>query len=177
MRMICVLLPVLALSVPAFPQSGVQEPPTSLGWLTLGVGIGGNRDLHGFGVCITASYLSDFGLLSIDYLGASRVGREPAIPSTARLEAFSELSGLYGICYHAPFFLVSASAGMGVVWVTKRVVSFGEKTAATVGIPLKVEAFITPLPVLGMGLTGFANVNGKASYGGLPLCLRVGKLR
>ncbi len=47
----------------------------------------------------------------------------------------------------------------------------------TLGIPLQVQLFFTPLQLLGIGLVGCGNVNLKMSVWGVALCVQFGTLR
>ena len=51
------------------------------------------------------------------------------------------------------------------------------RNASTVGLALSFEAALWPTSVAGIGLHGFGNVNGIASFAGVALTLHVGRLR
>jgi hypothetical protein len=47
---------------------------------------------------------------------------------------------------------------------------------ATVGVPLEAEIGFRVLPIFGLGVTAFKNLNTKAMYGGVALVAQLGWL-
>ena len=47
----------------------------------------------------------------------------------------------------------------------------------TIGLPLQMELFFTPIRIIGLGLCIFSTVNNLKSFGGIALCLQIGRLR
>ncbi|MDZ7362982.1 MAG: hypothetical protein ONB46_20020 [candidate division KSB1 bacterium] len=45
------------------------------------------------------------------------------------------------------------------------------------GVPIRGEIFVSPFRFLGLGISGFGNLNSEKSYGGFSLGLHFGKLR
>jgi hypothetical protein len=159
-------------------QTNIKQNSTSLYWLTLGAGFFSNKDFSGFGGNINASYYSNIGLLSVRFLDADKAGMEPTnvITSSVKLNHINEFSGMYGFNYHASFLFISVSSGIGIVWFKKGITP-SEVTTSTLGLPLDAEIFISPLPVLGIGLKLLGNINSKSSYSGFLICLQLGKLK
>ena len=52
-----------------------------------------------------------------------------------------------------------------------------DTVTSTVGLPLEVQAFLTPFANVGFGLIGFGNINSQSSFGGLMLSLQFGQLK
>lgn len=50
-------------------------------------------------------------------------------------------------------------------------------TTNTIGIPLEIQAFLTPFTHVGIGLIGFGNINSQSSFGGVMLALQLGTLK
>lgn len=55
--------------------------------------------------------------------------------------------------------------------------SYDSEASYHAGLALQAEAVWTPVIALGLGLTGFANVNGEFSYAGLALGVHLGRVR
>lgn len=47
----------------------------------------------------------------------------------------------------------------------------------TIGLPLDVQLMWRPIGYVGIGLSGYANLNAKASFAGVSLSLQIGRLR
>jgi hypothetical protein len=149
--------------------------------VTFGGGIGGVIGPErggGFTGSISASYFSHIGLISVRVLGCGNPSAHLAIPSTDRIDEFFEISGMYGTGYNDLYFSAFASAGLGMVKFKSSYynITIHHKTETVPSIPIELQAFVTPLPVLGFGITLFGNINGKSPYIGGLLCIRIGKL-
>jgi len=94
----------------------------------------------------------------------------------------SECSVLYHRATQPSSFYLSAGAGLGFVhgWIDERGI-FGTKEdtelGKKLGVPLEIQFIWRPLPIVGVGVTGFANINSVESYAGWLLTLQVGKLK
>lgn len=170
-----VLSIILLTTTLASAQTEVGENSPNLGWVTLGVGGGGGHRFWGMGGSATASHYSESGLFSVRLLGIGQVTMEPTQPEVETSDVI-ELSGMYGLSYKRPLIFLSASSGLGAVWVIQKGPS-GRKRVTTVGIPVDFQAFITPLRVLGIGVAISGNINGKQSYAGAFFCLQLGKVK
>ena len=94
----------------------------------------------------------------------------------------AEISFMYGRAGGGALGGRSISAGVGLVSGEHRreggrfspqVEEFGP----TVGIPIEAQFIFSPIRFLGVGVTGFANLNTEASFAGALLSLHLGKLR
>ena len=96
------------------------------------------------------------------------------------------LVGGYSINYQLGY--ISIGTGLSKVYHTtqKPVISpdgFGnphdhyniQKT--TIGLPMQMELFFTPISVFGLGISFYSNVNSLKSYYGIALCIQIGRLR
>jgi len=91
-----------------------------------------------------------------------------------------EISALIGYSYKGQWAYISFSAGIGGLYHVKHSYSITwelikEKTY-TVGLPLEVQMFLTPIPILGIGIIGFCNLNFMSTSIGFLLCLQIGYL-
>ncbi len=100
-------------------------------------------------------------------------------------QSASDLSLLYGTTHRGRVFFASVAAALGMVSGTHRgrMINsgwFGPDYELdyydTVGIPLETQLFWQCRHV-GLGVTGFANLNLEHSYGGILFCIQLGKLR
>ena len=159
--------------IPGFSEATVQEtaPPSRRDSYWLGVGLGaGSQDLaahangsYQFGanlislrVASTAGFfdteLTDYGLL---YGRATRGARARHLLAAAVGVALvdgcgSDDGGFLGGC---------------------------DDHASILGFPLEFQASYRPGKLLGVGLYGFANLNGRRSFGGVTLGVQLGRLR
>lgn len=159
-------------------QSQTDDVPDtpSLGWVTLGLGLSGNRDFFGLTGNLSASYFSDLGLLRVRLVSATGFhGVESTTLSESRASGLLELSGMYGLSHRTPDLLISVSSGIGMLRVREHT-PIGDKESTIPGIPLEGELLLTPLPIVGIGITVFGNLNSKASYWGVLSSINLGKL-
>ena len=70
---------------------------------------------------------------------------------------------------------VSLSSGLGVFWGEFK--SISSEKFATVGWPVEAAASLNIIPVVGINLKVFTNVNSKHSFIGFGMDLQLGKLR
>src|SRR5262245_54607 len=82
-----------------------------------------------------------------------------------------EIGLLYGRTAMSRRGHLSMSAGLAVTDT-----DMDSEEGMTLGVPLVGEAAFSVLPVLGLGLQGFANLNSNDSYGGFALFLQLGYL-
>lgn len=47
---------------------------------------------------------------------------------------------------------------------------------SSIGLPIEAQLFWTPLPVVGLGVYGYSNINSNVPLFGFLICLQVGKL-
>jgi hypothetical protein len=79
---------------------------------------------------------------------------------------------LYGRVAKASYGLASISGGIGLVGM-----SHNEILSYRMGIPIEGQLFWTPISILGIGISGFVNINSEKSFLGALLCLQIGRLR
>jgi|GEM_PF-988962 len=86
---------------------------------------------------------------------------------------------LYGRAFVSGLVHASASAGVGLVGGQTRegIHDEGEALPTTFGVPIAAELFFRPMPVLGLGLYGFGNVNREESFAGITAAVQLGRLR
>ena len=94
------------------------------------------------------------------------------------LESDREVSLLYGLATRSSIWYASAAAGVGVLEGIRRGKSQGflryeKQSFATVGVPLDCQLFVNAFSFIGVGITGFANINPVKSYAGANLCLQI----
>jgi hypothetical protein len=158
------------------PQTDSMSSSPSMGWVTLGVGLSGNRDFFGLTANLSASYFSALGLLRLRLVNATGFpGEETPTRLQSHTSRLLELSGMYGLSHRTSFLLLSVSSGIGMVRMREYTPN-GQKVSTTLGIPLEGEVLITPLPTVGVGMNVFGNLNGKSSYWGVLSCISLGKL-
>ncbi|MGB9591901.1 MAG: hypothetical protein ACPL1K_05230 [Candidatus Kryptoniota bacterium] len=144
-------------------------------------GVGGSS--FGISPGISLSYQSGKSLVSFRYVYNKELNILGPWPS----ETVWDIGLLYGRSAKASYGLASVSGGVSFVggvrrgkylsssgWFSSR---YEELPFFTVGIPVEGQLFWTPLPFLGIGFYGFANLNAEKSFIGALLCIQIGKLR
>lgn len=139
-------------------------------WVNFGIGAGSVGEEGG---AITANISYQFGknLFSLRALGNGELFGK----------SMSDYGLLYGQSLKQNSLFVSVGAGLALV---EGSISHGlfsnqeaEKIGPTIGIPFEAQLFWRPLPFLGIGIYGFANVNPEEPFYGFALNLQIGKLR
>jgi hypothetical protein len=139
-------------------------------WIEFGIG-GGSVGEEGVSANLNVNYQIGSNLLSGRIIGCGELfGR-----------TLNDYSFLYNCVLNSSALLISFGGGLGIVTGH---ISHGlfsdkapEKIAPVIGLPLEARLFIRPLSFLGLGLFGFANINGEESFSGVTLSLAIGKLR
>ncbi len=159
----------------SFAQTEDVASTPRLGWVTIGGGVGGAPKFAGMAGGATASYYNEAGLFSLRLAGVGKLTLQPTQPQV-ETQSVVDLSGMYGFSYKRSLLFLAASSGLGFVWVTENGPT-GEKRSTTIGVPLELQAFMTPLRVLGLGVTISANINAKQSYASAMICMQFGKVK
>lgn len=87
---------------------------------------------------------------------------------------------LYGRVISTESFQFSYAAGLAIVTGYRSEGLFdntSEEISPTIGIPIGLQANWEPTSFIGLGISGFANLNPKQSFAGLTLSLQLGKLQ
>ncbi len=95
-------------------------------------------------------------------------------------ERTSDTGVLIGVSTLSRYAKASFSMGMAITRVDSSEHLFPdfkrEKKSTTIGVPVELSLSLAPLPVIGFGLTVFANYNSRRSFGGLLVNVMLGKL-
>jgi hypothetical protein len=151
---------------PAQEQTAVTRRDTY--WLGAGLGVGSED----FGGQLNVSY--QFGANLISFRVASTAGLFE--------DESTDYALLYGRATHDAQDRHQLGAALGVAVVDGcrggGVLSGGcRDVSGVIGLPFELQAFWRPGKVVGLGVYGFANLNGLQSFGGITLSLQVGRLR
>ncbi|MEZ5360086.1 MAG: hypothetical protein R3F48_14815 [Candidatus Zixiibacteriota bacterium] len=166
-----VLCAVSAQCAETFDATKVN-PPRDLFYGTIGFG-GAEKLSMGLGlVYIHGKHMYTFGYTANDdiHLFSSNYEEEECVHF------------MYGRCYRMKYGLFSLSAGLGLVTGTVRqenATSYIDKYTdfgPNLGLPIQAQAIWRPTPVIGLGAKLFGNINSKNSYGGMHICLIIGKI-
>ncbi len=136
--------------------SGEGEAPATPIWATVGLG----RGTHGAAALVSLNVASGAHFLSARATGDFGITTTPS-------------QGDYGVLYGRTMRwpLGYAQASIGLAYVQNE---FEDDRPDVVGIPVSVGGAITPLPVVGLGLQAFGNLNETESFGGVVLTVEVG---
>lgn len=151
------------------------------GWLNIGLGIVGGKKGGGFSFGMSLSYYPGRYIISARYFSAVNPLMVEIQKGVSHIENISDISFLYGFIKKNKWGFASISTGLGLIKVNKKIgldyVAYKEKNFITFGIPFESQIFLTPFPVLGIGIYFIANINKEVSYIGASLCLQIGILR
>ncbi len=162
-RTVGMLIAGLALAAAAGPAAADERPRT---WASggFGLGTGGSGD----GLTLDGAVVHQRG----PHYFALR-GFMLADPFDAGASSTRELALLYGRSATRRYGHVAVASGLAAVTIDPCGTRLGV-ACTTLGVPFVAEAALQPLPVLGIGLRGFANVNAKGSFAGALVFLQVG---
>jgi hypothetical protein len=134
-------------------------------WGSAGLG-SGTRGAAGH---LGASYQTDGTLLSVRAAGTIAVFDDE----------LWDLGIVFGRSLVTGVVHASVGAGAALVRGARResIHDDPEPIPSTVGLPIEVQLSIRPIPVLGIGLYGFANVNREETFRGVTVAVQLGNLR
>jgi len=164
-REACLL--VLALLGGAAAAAG-QAPSASRAWLGVGVGTGaGGEVADGGAVLAELAYQKGPHQITLrtDFI---------VDPFGSRADVAGELGILYGRSRTGSFGHVSMSTGLSYIGFDQ--CESSQDSCVRLGVPVVGEAALRVLPVLGLGIQAFANLNSVSSYGGLVVFVQLGWL-
>lgn len=163
-----------------YSQESPYKTTDSNYWIELGVGGSSSGFAEGLGI----SYQTNNNLISVRLISNSKYGESVGGGNTTP-ESILEIGALYGLISKRPFGYVSLSGGLGLVsgkihgeylgninWIN----TYEQRKVLTFGIPLEAQFFLTPFRKVGVGVSTFADINPKRTFGGIMLCLQIGKL-
>jgi len=137
----------------------------------------GSSEFIGGSGYLGMSFDSEIGLISLrTVIGATGSARPSDDIFEIPLTVLTDLGVMYGVCERTSYSILSGSVGIGVVWVKKESTT-NDLGTATIGIPFEVQAITIPLPVLGIGLKAYGNLNIKNPFGGVLICLHFSTFR
>ena len=159
----------------------LQKTSYSLYKLSLGIGVG-TMDIGGV-VSFTYDFTDQF--LSIHAVATDEFklfGDNP-------VERIGDIGILYGISTRWSKWYASVGTGVSYVHSATRgklirssnetfgADEYEEISRTTVGLPIQVEISGATFPFFGAAIIGFANINSIKTYGGITICIQIGKLR
>jgi hypothetical protein len=159
----------------------LQKDSCSLYKFSLGVG-DGTMDI---------SYLASF---TYDFMGQFFSIHAVRTDELIHLEAnpderIGDIGVLYGVSTRWNIWYASAGAGIGYVHSISRGKlihrsyellggdEYEEISRSTVGLPIQIEISGSAFTFFGIAIIGFANINSIEIYGGMTLCIQIGRLR
>ncbi len=157
------------------------------GWLNLGVGLAGGNNFSGVGADVSLNYAPSnsrlWTLRSSEAVNLSGIFSNLFCTSNCKNEdSAGDVALMYGLMQKNTLGYVSASTGLALATDQQpEIIVNGVQTQPgsntyTIGLPLELQAFITPVRYVGIGLIGFGDLNTRKSFGGVALALQFGKL-
>jgi hypothetical protein len=156
----------IAEAQPVFTEtSEALQPRPTRAWVSAGIGFA-SRGPAGH---IAGTYQLGGNLLSARAAGTIAVFGDE----------LWDVGLLYGRALVSGLVHASAGAGVGLVGGRTRegIHDDGEALPTTFGVPIAVELFFRPAPVIGLGVYGFGNVNQEESFAGVTAAVQLGRLR
>ena len=147
-------------------------------WLALGGGFGSSQSFSSFSGGFFLSYANEKQIFTLRYTASSNLGNiEPlSAGSKNRLKQLNEFGALIGMIYRQSITKLSASAGISYLNFDYKFHK-NLKPIDHVGIPLQFQVILSPIHLIGCGLTSYANLNTKNSMFGVLFTLYFGKVR
>jgi hypothetical protein len=159
----------------------LQKAPCSLYKLSIGVGVG-SMDISWL-----ASFTYDFTghFFSIHAVETNEFLLFRDNPG----ECIRDIGILYGVSTRWDTWYASAGAGISYVHSINRgklirragemfdADEYEEISRSAVGLPVQFEISEAAFPFFGAAIIGFVNINSIEIYGGMTLCIQIGKLR
>lgn len=138
-------------------------------WVNAGIGVG----TPGISGIASASY---------QFLGSNLLSLRGAVTGELFGDELWDIGLLYGGATTAQGYHASISAGLAVMGGSRS--SGGlfsdtprENISRQIGFPIGGQLFWLPSRFMGLGLSGFANLNEERSFAGLAFSLQIGKLK
>jgi len=137
------------------------------------VGIGASSS--GF----SASFIANAELLNRWLISANVQGEGPLFGDGNEVTTFNVLAGKV---FKQKFCFLTLSAGLGYISVTNVSNSFNFFSPAvttqrsTIGLPIVVQGYLVAFQTLGIGLSGYVNLNTIQSTAGINICIALGRL-
>lgn len=95
-------------------------------------------------------------------------------------EYHADVGAMYGGMSKGKWGYASISTGLALTFLR----SLEESSTGTnpvrhttIGLPLDIQLFLTPLAFVGIGITATSNINPRETFAGIFLCLQFGSLR
>jgi len=138
----------------------------SLFWLNGGLGVGASEKREGIALGANFSYQRNQHLFSL------RTALFAEFELFGQGGGFVDAGLLYGRIAKGDYGFASISGGPGIVHGNPN-----SEEVTTIGLPLETQLFFTPFSFLGIGFTGFANINPQEPFYGGLVSVQIGKLR
>lgn len=138
-------------------------------WVNAGIGVGS----PGMAGIVSTSY---------QFSGSNLLTLRGAVTGEIFGDEFWDIGLLYGQATTAQDYHASISAGIAVMGGSRSTGGLFSDTPRNVitrqfGFPIEGLLFWHPSKFIGLGLSGFANINGERSFTGLAFSLQFGKLK
>ena len=144
-------------------------------WVNIGFGVSS----IGLSSGISCSYQMGKGILSCRHTYNEEFRLVILMESCPPPELAWDLGLLYGSLIKTKYSMGSCAVGLSIVRGNEPFISWERETKyfTTIGIPVEIQLFFTPVSFAGIGLYSFANLNLKKTFIGILFCLQIGKLR
>lgn len=173
LRFVCLLCWLIPLR-PVAAQSTPDVPHSNRLWLTAGVGFGWTS---GPTTAVSTGFAGSLGLTYQPgvMLFTARTG---AVWNLFRGDLLGDAGLLIGAGTHGHGANASIAVGPALAGGNLRTFQSSRTTLSSrLGLGLQVQVLALPLGSVGAGVTGFANINARQSFGGLLFSLGFGRLR
>ena len=171
---LCLLVSLCALQSLSAQEHPVDSPHSDRAWLTIGAGIGntgGDNTPFSFGLAggIGLTYQPGVVLFTARTAGMWNPFQGDFLGDVALLAG----AGTRGQQSHASLAVGPALADGDLRFFRSTHSTFHSR----LGLGIQAQILGLPLSAVGLGLTGFANLNSRQSFGGVMLSLGFGQVR
>lgn len=195
MKKLIVLISFFVIVNTVFAQTETIDPNNKdLWWINIGFGKGGmfggdldnaknsEHDVNNLSLLASSSFYSP--QIGFPITVRTAASAEQVMMFTSDIEYIYDYGVLIGQMHKTRWGRIVYSAGISTV---KGMYIYGFEDASnetiwkyksyeTIGMPLQVELIFTPIKYIGVGITGYGNLNLKRSFWGAAVCFQFGVL-
>jgi hypothetical protein len=149
-------------------------------WVDVGFGLVGTGEYPGIGLSSSLSFHRPAGFYTLHLLLSGNFTEESPQPPGANRgvpDAIHAFDGYYGLLWKHKYAYGAVNLGISVISSYYTRGHIKQEWRYLVGIPVMIQAYFTPLPIVGMGLTGSYTIISGPNIITLFLSLEMGRLR
>jgi hypothetical protein len=148
-------------------------------WFSFSIGPVFNLKHYPFLVDVSIEFSDESSIYSAQYNGLSSSTTYSPLRNSSSFDSFDAINFLYGKINRNKYYKFSYSAGLSFFIIPEEKIDGDvvmiSKTYA-IGLPFSVQFIFAPIPLIGIGLKAYANLNAINSFVGTSIGLYFGKV-